>query len=426
MKFSENAVLFDIEGVPVIGNFDNGSIIGLTSEGLEFCRKVRSDGVSEDEISVSQKELFDALKAAHFFEDGQSAKEEHTMSAYLHLTQRCNLHCIGCYSLDCQRNRLADPSLEEVKRALDQLSENGCKLVVLSGGEPFLRKDLGEIVRYAKGKAGIAGIQIITNGTKVTSEMLKAVKPYVNGIAVSIDGYDEEHPTFIRDNGIFNSVVGAVELCRNSGIQTSILPTIHAKNYDRIPDYVTLSKKLGVQINFSLLTCSPMDEVLGRWLPDAEQLRTIAKEILEVGIDGTVAVNDMPIGGGIDARKSCEIGNKIVSVGADGTVYPCHMLHDPDLAMGNIFKTDLAEILNSETAKHCRSLHVDQFDTCKDCKHRYLCGGGCRARSYYVHKNLTSHDFYCPMTETYFDWISRNIHYMYSQKSMERRTTDAV
>lgn len=410
MKFSNQVKLFDVDGIPVIGHFGNGSIIGLTPEGAEFCRGILTAEICQEDVPECHRELFQALEAAHYFDDAPS---DTLKSAYVHLTQRCNLHCVGCYSLDCNRNSLADPSLQNVKRALEQLAKNGCELVVFSGGEPFLREDLGEIVRYAREEAGIRVIQLITNGTKVTAEALEKVKPYINGIAVSIDGYSHEQPTYIRDKGIFSSVVKAVELCRDAGIQTSLLPTVHTKNYDRMPEYVKLARELKVELSFSLLTCSPMDQALSRWLPTAEQLQTIAMELIEIGADGTVAVNDMPIGNGLDARKSCEVGCKIISVGADGTVYPCHMLHDPELAMGNVFETDLAEIMEGELAQHCRSLHVDHFEGCKDCEHRYLCGGGCRARSYYMHKNLTSHDFYCPMTKTYFDWISKNLHRMY-------------
>lgn len=414
MRFSKNVVLFSIDGIPVIGNFDNGSLIGLTPEGHAFCQAAARDGVEPSRVPREQQELFQALVSGFFFDDPSLPKPEPVMSAYVHLTQRCNLHCVGCYSLDCQRNRLTDPSAENIKRALKQLAINGCKQVVISGGEPFLREDLAEILRYAREEAGIPGIQIITNGTKITAEALQKVKPYVSGIAVSIDGYSPEQPTYIRDKGIFPSVIRAVEMCRDMGIPTSILPTVHTKNYDRMGEYVKLSEELGVSISFSLLTCSPMDQALSRWLPTAEQLTVIAHDLIEIGKRGAVSMNDMPVGDGMDARKSCEIGCKIVSIGADGTVYPCHMLHDPDLAMGNVFETDLAEILDGELARHCRSLHVDNFDGCKDCEHRYLCGGGCRARSYYVHKNLTSHDFYCPMTKTYFDWISKNISSQYS------------
>lgn len=178
-------------------------------------------------------------------------------------------------------------------------------------------------------------------------------------------------------------------------------------------EYVGLSKKLNVEISFSLLTCSPKDKVLNKWLPTAEQLSEIAMELIEIGTEGIVSVNDMPIGNGLDARKSCEVGCKIVSVGADGSVYPCHMLHDSAMVMGNVFENELSDILSGGLALYCKSINVDEIEVCRECKHRYICGGGCRARSYYVHKNLTSHDFYCPMTKTYFDWISDNLQNVY-------------
>lgn len=413
MRFSKDAILFDINGIPVIGNFENGSLIGLTPEGLEFCKNIQMNGIDAPLVSENNQELFTALVDGRFFENAKDEKPEHTMSAYLHLTQRCNLHCVGCYSLDENRNRLVDPSLANIKRALEQLACNGCKLVVISGGEPFMRDDLKEIVQYATEHAKIPHVQIITNGTVVTEKVLEEIKPYISGIAVSIDGYSKFHATYIRDKGIFDDVIKAVKLCKKAGIATSILPTIHTKNYDRMGEYVKLSKKLNVEISFSLLTCSPMDKALNKWLPSPDQLSKIAMELIEIGTEGAVSVNDMPIGDGLDVRKSCEIGCKIVSIGADGTVYPCHMLHEPALAMGNVFNNDLADILAGELALHCKSIHVDNIEVCRDCKHRYLCGGGCRARSYYVHKNLTSHDFYCPMTKTYFDWISDNLQKMY-------------
>lgn len=411
--FNKDTILFDINGIPVIGNFNIGSLIGLTPEGAEFCEKIQKNGIEKNMVLQSNKELFEALQSGLYFESEIEKNKKQNMSAYLHLTQRCNLHCVGCYSLDDDRNHLSDPSLDNVKRALDQLALNGCGLVVISGGEPFFRRDLREIVQYAKEGSQIPNIQIITNGTKVTKEVLMDIKPYVDGIAVSIDGYSEMNPTYIRDKGIFDKVISSVKLCKELGIETSILPTVHTENYDKMGEYVKLSQKLNVGISFSLLTCSPMDEYLKKWLPTSEQLSTIAMELIEIGSEGVVSINDMPIGDGLDVRKSCEVGCKIVSVGADGTVYPCHMLHEKELSMGNIFEMDLSDILSGELATQCKSLHVDQFAVCNECKHKYICGGGCRARSYYVHKDFVSHDFYCPMTKTYFDWISDNLYKIY-------------
>lgn len=412
MFFNKETVMFNINGIPVIGNFDSGSLIGLAEHGKIFCEDIMKNGIEASNVNKENLELFNALCEAGFFEKTTVNK---VMSAYLHITQCCNLNCVGCYSLDSDRNRLKDPDIEQVKRAIWQLAQNGCELLVVSGGEPFIRKDLPDILNYAKNNAKISNIQVITNGILITDEMLRRVKPYLDGIAVSIDGYSKENPTFIRDEGIFDKVINAVKLSKNAGIHTSILPTIHANNFNFMKEYVKLSEELNVDISYSLLTCSPKDEMLKEWLPTSEQLVSIAQELIEIGLDGATSVNDMPIGDGLDTRKSCEVGCKIVSVGADGTVYPCHMLHDRRLAMGNIFEEELRDILSCDIALTCKNLHVDNFDICNKCKHRYVCGGGCRARSFYVYGNLTSHDFYCPMTETYFNWITDQLEKMYKQ-----------
>lgn len=329
MNFNKETKLFSINDIPVIGNFATGSLIGLTETGQAFCDDVRRNGVAAEDVQAENLDLFKALCSAGFF---QEEAEDALVSAYLHVTQRCNLHCVGCYSYDSDRNCLKDPSAEDVKRAISQLAQNGCQVLVISGGEPFLRTDLADILRHAKEEAGIRNIQIITNGTFMTREMLERIKLYTDGIAVSFDGYSKEHPTFIRDEGIFDQLIKAVNLSEAVGIKTSILPTIHTKNYDAMKEYVKLAKKLNAEISFSLLTCSPKDEFLKDWLPSDRQLEEIAGELIEIGLEGTVAMNDMPIGEGLDTRKSCEVGHKIVSVGADGTVYPCHMLHDRRLA----------------------------------------------------------------------------------------------
>lgn len=71
-------------------------------------------------------------------------------TAYLHVTQRCNLECAGCYSLDDGRNSLEDAPTKSILRAVGQLAREGVSKLIVSGGEPFLRGDLPEIVRFAK------------------------------------------------------------------------------------------------------------------------------------------------------------------------------------------------------------------------------------------------------------------------------------
>lgn len=86
---------------------------------------------------------------------------------HLWVTRRCNIHCKFCYLRDFSS---PDPSLKEVKKRLDKIRELGCKLTVIMGGEPTLRKDLPEIVSHCNEKGILS--YLVTNGTLLNKELV--------------------------------------------------------------------------------------------------------------------------------------------------------------------------------------------------------------------------------------------------------------
>lgn len=120
-------------------------------------------------------------------------------------------------------------------------------------------------------------------------------------------------------------------------------------------------------------------------------------------------VSDTPIGSyGINCRKSCEAGKKFVSVDSKGDVYPCHMLHFDEFKMGNALIKDIKEMV-SNTQNRFIDIDVNGINTCKDCEYKYLCGGGCRGRSYLKHGNLLEKDTYCTLNYKYYKNLIENI-----------------
>ena len=106
-----------------------------------------------------------------FTEEAEAGGCNHLASAYLHVSNTCNLSCVGCYSADCNRNRAVDPSLDDLCHAIDVLACLGVTRLVISGGEPFLREDLPEIAQHAR-EQGMTSITVLTNGTHCGDEML--------------------------------------------------------------------------------------------------------------------------------------------------------------------------------------------------------------------------------------------------------------
>lgn len=392
MRLGSHIVRFDMRGIPVVGNTITGALVGLTPEGTALCDAMLERDVAGEDIPVECEELVSYL-AAHSFEEDAGASEASCLSsAYLHVSNTCNLSCMGCYSADCNRNRAADPSLDDLCRAIDVLAHLGVTRLVISGGEPFLREDLAEVTQHARGQ-GMTNIAVLTNGTHCGDKALAKLAGNVDVVSVSFDGASPEAPAYIRGEQLFDTLVDAVKRIQTAGIQTHMLPTLHARNIQDVPAYIELSKQLGCTVGFSLLSGSRTN--LGDLMPSEPCLIELADTMIAVARKGEVvsiddAFNPMRA---LSVRACCGAGKTSVSVASDGTVYPCHMLHKPEFALGNAF-TDGASAIADNLSQFAMP-SVDEIEGCSSCENRYLCGGGCRARTYDEHGCMARRDPYC-------------------------------
>lgn len=313
MRFTEEVVLFDFAGIPMVGCLGTGYAIGLTEQGAAVCARMLEEDVPEDDVTAVDPALLEHLARGGFFQ--RVVAEPRVLSAYLHVTQRCNLACAGCYSLDEHRNRLADAPLADMKRAVEGLAAAGLSQLIISGGEPLLREDLPDIVEHAKRACGIASVTVLSNGTRMTEEALERLAPNVDCVSVSFDGCSAAAPAYIRSEQRFDELVEAVRMVQRAGIPAHIIPTVHAKNVDDLASYVQLSRDLGASLNFSLLTCEPDDEVLGGLLPGADELRMLGRALLTLDNGKPLPAMDAPVGVNLTVKRNCGAGCKSLKRG---------------------------------------------------------------------------------------------------------------
>lgn len=404
MQLASWTRLFDLGSIPMIGNLDNGAVAGLTTEGAELCRRMMKEDVSKDDVPDSLKELVELLSAACFFE-GPSCDSGGIYTAYLHVTQRCNLNCTGCYSRSALRNTLEDPSTEQFKHAIAELAKGGTQRLIISGGEPFLRDDLPVLAAHAK-EHGIDFVAILTNGTITDDAVLAELSSCVDVISVSFDGSTSAAVPHVRHEQLFSVLVDTIKQIQHAGIAAHILPTLHSLNIDEIPAYGKLAQKLGCSLSFSMLT-GPADK-LGELALNDEQLTRLGHIAARGGIE---LDNDASFdaAAGLQAKKNCGAGVTEVSVDADGSVYPCHMLQFPESRMGNLFSETIEDALASRVAEQFAALHVDNLSDCSECARRYLCGGGCRAEAYYAEDLRSVPHSSCVLYQNYFDEIEKQV-----------------
>ena len=418
MRFAPHAETFRLGSVPMVGNHVTGGLIGLTPEGLALCDELATRDVAPEDVPESCRELVDHLGRGGYLEDGEknlSTDVPQVTSAYLHVTQRCNLSCRFCYSEDAGRNALPDPSLAELERALSLLAGLDVQRLVISGGEPFLRDDLPYLAGRAR-EAGIGEVVVLTNGLLVTDATMTELAGLVSCVAVAFDGADENSAAHLRGGQRLNRLVEAVRAVQGAGIEARVLPTLHGRNLGDRAAYRELACGLGASLGFSLLT-APVAE-LGDYAIGDDDLAELGRS----AADGTDGCGDDLLGPGVAlaARPTCGAGVRTLSVAADGTVYPCHMLHDPALALGNAFTDPAEKIMGSEVAQCFRSLDARTFDGCGSCDKRVLCGGGCRARAYLSGLGLEGRDPYCELSRSYYARLGDLLEQRFMPKGGER------
>lgn len=176
-----------------------------------------------------------------------SPKKSELHYALWEVTQKCNLRCIHCRAD-------ASPEKEEGKliegrdafRLIDQLSEMGCPTLAITGGEPLLRKDLVEIVRYATSKNIRTRIQ--SNAQLLTDDIASRLKEAgLYSYGVGMDGSTPEINDKIRNkSGAFDKAISAIKLLKSKGLKVHIEFTLTRFNLHDLHNTLNLLEKLGV------------------------------------------------------------------------------------------------------------------------------------------------------------------------------------
>ena len=173
------------------------------------------------------------------------------LKAMFELTHQCNFRCIHCYVVpDLKKKEL---TTNQVKQILDQLKEAGCFHVGFTGGEPLLRKDIFEILGYAK----VNGFRItlLTNGYLINKNAAKEIASLgtsLNRVDVSVLGAAKE--TFEKITGkkaAFAKVMRAIKLLKDEGVDVQIKATLMEPNKEEFIKIKKLAEKIGTMFRYS-------------------------------------------------------------------------------------------------------------------------------------------------------------------------------
>jgi len=159
---------------------------------------------------------------------------QHTCTALIEVTQRCNLNCSFCFA-DANRNYDQDLSMETIKLMYQSaMNTSGDCNIQLSGGEPTLRDDLPQIIAMGH-EIGFSFIQVNTNGIRMGADeaYVKQLKEAgLNSVFLQFDGTNDEIYQKLRGKSLLAIKIKALENCRKYNIGVVLVPTVVANIND--------------------------------------------------------------------------------------------------------------------------------------------------------------------------------------------------
>ncbi|WP_408955593.1 putative heme d1 biosynthesis radical SAM protein NirJ1 [Natroniella sp. ANB-PHB2] len=354
------------------------------------------------------------------------------------MTRTCNLSCTHCYSDSDYKDYSGELTTTEAKKFIDDLADFNVPVLLFSGGEPLLRKDIFELADYTAQK----GIRptISTNGTLISRDIARRLKDIgVGYVGISLDGMEATNDRFRGKKGAFKEALKGIHNCLEIDQKVGLRFTINRHNYQEVGQIFDLLEKENipracfyhlvysgrgsemVKEDISLQQSREvMDLIIERTLDF--QKRGLDKEILTVDnhADGIYTYLKMKKEAPAKAEKILELlqrngGNRtgiaIANVDWKGYVHPDQFTQNH--TFGNIRERKFSEIWTDSSQNNILSGLKDRKNLlkgrCSKCKWLEVCNGNFRARAEAIHGDFWHEDPACYLTDEEVGLAKNNI-----------------
>jgi radical SAM protein with 4Fe4S-binding SPASM domain len=332
------------------------------------------------------------------------------------ITNRCNLKCIHCHTNGGDSKNLDyenELTTREAKRLIDDLARvDAFRMLVYSGGEPLVRKDIFDLLEYSK-KVGFANV-IATNATLIDGKIAKDLKKAgVVGIAVSLDSTIREVHNRIRQNEkAFELAMEGIEAIKRTGIFLQINTTTMEYNFENLKAIIKLADSLGagIMLMYQLVPvgrgCAIKDATLNldtnekliRYLSVEQKDKSVIVETVAGPqywpylLEKNSRNNSFYMKLAKKVFHGCSAGRGFVYIKSNGEIWPCPFV---EISAGNIRQKSFNEIwYKSEIFNNLRNREKLLKGKCGECKYNEICGG-CRGRALALTGDYMDEDKLC-------------------------------
>ncbi len=343
------------------------------------------------------------------------------------MTRRCNLRCIHCYSSSRNIDYPDELTTEEAMIMIRDLATFGAPVLLFSGGEPLIRKDLPDLAQFAVDQ-GMRAV-ISTNGTLITKE--KAVlfrKIGLSYVGISLDGTRETHNFFRGVPGAFDQTMKGLRHCQEAGIKVGVRFTVNRHNVADVPAIFDLLEKENIPrcCFYHLVYAGRGSKLVEEDLDHAETRRLLdlimdrTRRLFDRGMEKEILTVDNHAAGpyvylrllGEAPERAAEVlellemnegnssGNGIGCISWDGEVHADQFWRN--ISFGNIRQRPFSEIwmdTSHELMAKLKNRQTHVQGRCAACRWLSVCGGNFRARAESQAGDIWSPDPACYLTD---------------------------
>lgn len=334
--------------------------------------------------------------------ESSSKPKPKVYSVALEVTAHCQQKCSYCYNAWREDNGAgfeagnAKKLHARVRKLLDAIDVDH---VTITGGEPFARRDIFELLDLVKERG--VGIQIISNGGLVDEDLAAKLAPYrVGYVQITLDGPSSAmHDEHVGGEGHFDKTLNGIKTLKNAGVNVVGCVVVTKKNAPHLAEILTLFKSLGVK-HIALSRFSPAGYAArhaAELLPSRDDLLVAFRQAIPFakaeGAERMRLTCTMPVPPcAVEVEElaplefgTCAIGTTMqeFALGPDGRIRNC-TLHGTGLGGAKDILDDDVDPAAIVTGADVREYKKTLPEFCVGCIHASSCGGGCGAAAEWV------------------------------------------
>ena len=322
------------------------------------------------------------------------------------LTRECRLQCLHC-RMGAASEDAEELSGEQCFLILEGIAAAYKPIIILTGGDPFLREDLFPIAL----RGSEVGLTMVAASCGVGFDKetaLRCVRSGIRRVSFSLDGATAgSHDAFRGVSGSFEQVLNAMAACREAALDFQVNTTVTRYSADELKDIADLAGISGAKAFHPFffvptgrgrnaaplsLDAEEYEQILHR-IHSWSQGSSLSIKVTCAPQYYRIAAQRDPAGSPVRHGRGCMAGESFAFISATGDVKPCGFL---DLVAGNLRDSffDFEKIWSTSelfARLRNRSLYSGK---CAGCAYEAVCGG-CRARAYEVSGNLLGEEPFC-------------------------------